>query len=641
MINLWAFYIVSFFLVIHINVIAQYDSANALSEEYRYDPENVFQQLQESDHLQLEGKEREKYCEHYAFARKELIESGILYPGWTKMERYLNEVMHKIMPDSLKDKHTVHVYPSSLTGVNAYCFGDGSILVNMGMFVTLKNEAALASLLGHELTHYLYGDNQDTYLHQVKKHSLLHRTLPFVERIHHLSHLQYSRAFEKRADSIGMRLAANEGYDLKKANEIFKIYEDWYSHYSERALKDIRKESTHPMAKTRKAIHKRMMKRYKNNEKQYIVNKSLFHELQQESFTKIIQMLWQKMHLISACELSFQYFVLHPENKEFAYLAAESIRRVLVVYPILKQMYFMNHVDGIPNNKKFSILNKIDKVIPEKTLKENGFYQSHFKDVELYTYSDYFKYFVKKAKKYGNIEAILTDALYNSSDSLARQYIKYDEAKHKPYAKAFLNNSLDSSGNKSFLFFDRIHYEKTTASGRYTNYFDMNEQYSKYESQLNKLISKKFPERKLITYNDKAFYSNYHEWMYLMRYTRAIDNFGQKHAKIDLTRLDPRFWELIRKHKLSKIEYLNVKYHNKNRFLPLQIVKYFFLWPVLAPYEAIRNTVQGSQNKKFVYQYHQIDFFDNKPLKMKSEEVGIDLKVPYFTNSMYYLLVNN
>mgnify|MGYP001545119208 FL=1 len=112
---------------------------------------------------------------------------------------------------------------------NAYCMGDGSIAINAGLFIFLKNEAELAFVISHELAHYYLHHNEqeirvyvekindEQYQKKLKRISRegysvnkqlddLLKTMVFDSRRHDRSH-------EAEADAYALRFMKNTGYD--------------------------------------------------------------------------------------------------------------------------------------------------------------------------------------------------------------------------------------------------------------------------------------------------------------------------------------------------------------------------------------------------------------------------------------------
>src|SRR5262249_4086239 len=94
------------------------------------------------------------YTVAQTFGKAELFTNGEVYLGWPAMENYVNQVLDSIMPANLVNKK-IRAYIGRSSSINAYCLYDGTMIVNVGLLAEVKNEAALAAIMGHELGHFI------------------------------------------------------------------------------------------------------------------------------------------------------------------------------------------------------------------------------------------------------------------------------------------------------------------------------------------------------------------------------------------------------------------------------------------------------------------------------------------------------
>jgi predicted Zn-dependent protease len=82
-------------------------------------------------------------------------------------QAYLQKIFDNIIasnPELKKDEMNIHF--SRATSPNAYSVGDGTLIVQMGLFECLNNEAELVSVICHEISHYKL-DHRNT---SIKRH---------------------------------------------------------------------------------------------------------------------------------------------------------------------------------------------------------------------------------------------------------------------------------------------------------------------------------------------------------------------------------------------------------------------------------------------------------------------------------------
>ena len=165
-----------------------------------------------------------------------LDRSGTLYED-AAINRYVNEVMQRVLNPSVRSMPlTVKVKIVKNPLLNAFTFPNGVIYVHTGMLARIENEAQLATLLGHELTHA-------THRHTIQELRGIRRssavlgtfqvvTLPFgvfglaataLGTVGHVAAVQgYSRGKENEADREGLALAVAAGYSPQEAPKLFE-----------------------------------------------------------------------------------------------------------------------------------------------------------------------------------------------------------------------------------------------------------------------------------------------------------------------------------------------------------------------------------------------------------------------------------
>ncbi|WP_447979374.1 M48 family metallopeptidase [Candidatus Nitrospira bockiana] len=120
---------------------------------------------------------------------------------------------------------------------NAFALPGGKIAVYTGIFPVAKNEAGLAAILGHEVTHALARHGGERMSHGVlAQTAVIGATLGAASQgvnpqIAQLAGgalanfgfvLPYSRKHESEADYIGLLLAADAGYDPQEAVRVWE-----------------------------------------------------------------------------------------------------------------------------------------------------------------------------------------------------------------------------------------------------------------------------------------------------------------------------------------------------------------------------------------------------------------------------------
>jgi len=140
------------------------------------------------------------------------------------LTEYLRDLVCRLGGDHCGD---VRVYVVRTAQFNASMAPNGSMQVWSGLLLRVDNEAQLASVLGHELGHYLDRHTAER-LRDLKNKAAAVTALALFGLPGALaalgvaaSAMGFSRDQEMRADEIGMRLMRNAGYDGRQAAQIW------------------------------------------------------------------------------------------------------------------------------------------------------------------------------------------------------------------------------------------------------------------------------------------------------------------------------------------------------------------------------------------------------------------------------------
>lgn len=164
-----------------------------------------------------------------------LDNSGLLYRD-PELENYLNQIAGKLQRHAIPTDISFHIKVIQDPNLNAFAFPNGTVYVHTGILARMDNEAQLAALLAHEMTH-------STHRHALrvlksikdppKVVASLQESMAGIPVFQDLAHLLgaagsmaavsgYSREFETEADRVGLDLTAKAGYDSKQALDLFE-----------------------------------------------------------------------------------------------------------------------------------------------------------------------------------------------------------------------------------------------------------------------------------------------------------------------------------------------------------------------------------------------------------------------------------
>jgi len=177
-----------------------------------------------------------------------LQRSGSLY-AHPDVDAYLQTIADKLLSiDRAYDGAKANVRVVRGTSANAFALPNGAVYVSTGLLERLDNEAQIACVLGHELTHF-------THQHTLKQQQSMARTTVWTRGLQ-LAFLiaigakfkdqqardlgaqvtrfagdlwlltavsGYSRDLEREADREGLRRMVEAGYDANEAVRVFEV----------------------------------------------------------------------------------------------------------------------------------------------------------------------------------------------------------------------------------------------------------------------------------------------------------------------------------------------------------------------------------------------------------------------------------
>lgn len=214
-----------------------------------------------------------------------LTHSGYIYQD-EQLNGYVNGVLHKLTGELERSNNVkLQAYILKDPLFNAFCLPSGSIYLHSSILANSENEAQLATVLGHEASHFFCRHSLKEFRSTINKTAFLSfwtvalsggglATLlgqyAIVGSIY-----GYSRTLENEADEKGFELVKNAGYDISESK---KFMEKLYA-----ATKDEDKVpyfySSHPSTQHRIKLYDQLIKNaYKNegaalggitNEKEY------------------------------------------------------------------------------------------------------------------------------------------------------------------------------------------------------------------------------------------------------------------------------------------------------------------------------------------------------------------------------------
>jgi hypothetical protein len=167
--------------------------------------------------------------------QKVLAQSGLIYRD-EELDDYLNRVVRKLQPPEILEHIPFRIRVIKSPYLNAFAFPNGVIYIHTGILARLDNEAQLAALLGHEMTHCTHRHALKTLKHFKSKSDFLVGVQASLIQFRGIRNLVnqlgsfgskvavngYRRDLENEADWVGLQLMVKAGYDAHEALRLFE-----------------------------------------------------------------------------------------------------------------------------------------------------------------------------------------------------------------------------------------------------------------------------------------------------------------------------------------------------------------------------------------------------------------------------------
>jgi predicted Zn-dependent protease len=166
--------------------------------------------------------------------QEELDSSGLLYRDY-ELENYLNRIAKKLQANSIAPDFRFQIRMLKDPNLNAFAFPNGVIYLHTGILSRMDNEAQLAALLSHEMTHCTHRhslrvirsiSDRPAYLAAIQE------TLAKISMVQEVARVLgvtgsmaavtgYTRELETEADLVGLDLMAKANYDARETLKLF------------------------------------------------------------------------------------------------------------------------------------------------------------------------------------------------------------------------------------------------------------------------------------------------------------------------------------------------------------------------------------------------------------------------------------
>jgi beta-barrel assembly-enhancing protease len=260
-----------------------------------------------------EKKTRKQFALETNFILDDMLQSGLVIFN-DKITLYLNEVVNNLVEPNEPKLSKLKVYTLRSSAVNAFATGRGEVFVTLGLLAQMENEAQLAFILCHELTHIQEQHSLEFYLETHGVSTTSSRDVLKKEQFDKklFRKHNYSKELETEADEKGLTRFLKTKYSTNSIKDVFDVLKYSYLPFddvpfdynlfqseqyviptmfksqkvktigSEKENKENDEESTHPNISKRKEALKNVLKNANDAGKsEYVVSKERFQQIQQ------------------------------------------------------------------------------------------------------------------------------------------------------------------------------------------------------------------------------------------------------------------------------------------------------------------------------------------------------------------------
>lgn len=157
------------------------------------------------------------------YSQQRMISGLVLFND--SLSNYITKVAKLLLKDDTATFNRLHFYAYKSPAPNAYTSATGNILITVGLMAQLENEAQLAFILAHEITHYRQEHMLKGYLNREELKERSDKTPSYMLLS---SYYSYNQEQELEADRLGFELYKKSPYSVKEALRSFDVLEYSY-----------------------------------------------------------------------------------------------------------------------------------------------------------------------------------------------------------------------------------------------------------------------------------------------------------------------------------------------------------------------------------------------------------------------------
>jgi hypothetical protein len=436
------------------------NKSDTLSNDYILDPallrEHIYQNVPDPLKKGIYEKMTCLYAGQNAYLIDRYISSWAIYHDWRDLEEYLNEILSKIIPVELAADTMIHVYIAKGGDLNAFMLPAGQLIVTIGIFDDVNDEATIAAIMAHELAHYYLKHTLQFYIaNETGKFDL---GLVQNDKVSE----KYSVKQELQADSLAMRWLQRSDYNIIGLMNAFDILALYDRNSVCRSVDHWQpEESDHPVAGDR---HSSLVNYYNKFREEpgelFLVDKEKFQKYKEAARPEILKCFLDNFNYDECCEKSFKFHLFDPGNTLYIRYIMESIRRNCYgdfehwnALFITDRYFDTIHDNTIKVKRKMTdpVVKTFNTAIIPMSQDQVAAIKAKFYwdgEIRFKTYEEAFNYFYLLSQKLNDREGILLNALSFTRDTVSRnmflrKYLSFQNIEKRQFAADLLTGQLE------------------------------------------------------------------------------------------------------------------------------------------------------------------------------------------------------
>ena len=253
------------------------------------------------------------------------------------LEGYLNRVAHQLLTEDLRQSGiAIAVKVINDPSFNALSLPNGRIYIHLGLLAALDNEAQLATLLAHEMTHVFHRHALKQFRSVINKSALMSVSAVaagvvagaagamLVQTAVISSIYGFSKDLEFEADEKGFQMIARNGYDVGESKKTFEHLKEFIE---EEDVKQPFFFSTHPQVVGRIKKYTELLNSLPAGKIGTKINIEEFNRLTRDIPLKNVQLCLQ-MGMFKTAQRNVEKFIsLHPAQAQGFFYRGEIYRQ--------------------------------------------------------------------------------------------------------------------------------------------------------------------------------------------------------------------------------------------------------------------------------------------------------------------------